>query len=587
MEESGNDLGIPLRHIVSRSSRAIKTGYQRFERPVYDYAYKYAPCRASCPVAQDIALATSLAARGHFDLALEALREENPFPAITGRVCYAPCERSCNRAEYDQPISIHAVERAIAEYGNCQPMAAAPRRYSESIGIVGAGPAGLTCAYHLARLGYAVTIYEARERPGGMLAYAIPVYRLPREVVAAEVAGLHALGVAFRCGVRIGKDLSFEDLHRAHDALFLAVGRGRVRTPSIPLPTDGRVQAALDFLEAASTGTARSLFGHVAVIGGGNVAVDAARTALRLGAETVTLCCLEARSAMPAHPPEVEAALAEGVALVDRVAPVDLATNGGPLRLALAPVQWMQRSADGSVQFGTGQEQYLLFVSSVLYAVGQEADLSFLPSTLAGSCGFHTDAWGRTAIPRVFAGGDVAGAGNVVNAIAQGKRAAIAIDSTLRGRSLEGLEEDLQIGPEGPLSMSAYHALRRGEPNPAPARRVRLHHINLDYFPPAEAAPTRQVEPSARARSFVETTLPLSPQEAEAEAARCFHCGTCHLCGNCFIYCPDSSVLQLEDWGFTIDLDHCKGCGVCVEECPCNAMSMVPEGEGARAPVLR
>ncbi|MBI3945243.1 MAG: FAD-dependent oxidoreductase [Armatimonadetes bacterium] len=582
MEEFGDDLGIPLRHIVSCSSRTIKTGYQRFERPVYDHAGKYAPCRAGCPAGQDIAWAASLAARGRLDLALEALRDENPFPAITGRVCYAPCERACNRAEYDQPIAINALERAYGEHGNGHPVSPAPRRHRESIGIVGAGPAGLTCAYHLARFGYAVTVYDAHERPGGMLAYAIPAYRLPREVVAAEVAGLHAMGIAFRCGVRVGTHLSFEDLRRAHDALFLATGLGRARMPSIPLPADGRVQPGLDFLRAVSTGTARPLYGHVAVLGGGDVAVDAARTALRLGADAVTLCCPETRATMPAHPPEVEAARAEGVEVVERVAPADLAANGGPLRLALAPVQRMRRAADGSVRFDTGGQQRLLFVSHLVYAVGQEADLSFLPSPLADRRGLRADVWGRTAVAGVFAGGDVTGAGSVVNAVAAGKRAAIAMDCLLRGRSLAGIEEQISVGHEGALSMAAYEALRRGEPDPPRARPVRSHQINLDYFPPADRARVRELEPDARARSFAEAAPPLSPEAAQSEAARCFHCGACNMCGNCFIYCPDSSVLQLEDWGFAIDLDHCKGCGVCVEECPRSAMSMVPEWEVAR-----
>ncbi len=579
----GGESELPLRHLTSRSSRVIRTGYQRFERPVYDFASKYPPCRAGCPAGHDIAWAAYLAARGRMDLALQAFKEDSPFPAITGRVCYHPCESACNRGEYDKPIAISAIERAFAEYGNGHPVEAAPRVHEESVGIVGAGPAGLTCAYHLVRLGYPVTVYDANDRPGGTLAYGIPAYRLPRETVAAEITSLCSLGVAFRCGVRVGVDLPFADLRRAHHALFLAPGLARARALLLPAPKDAHVESGLAFLRAASTGRAKPLSGSVAVIGGGDVAVDAARTALRLGAEKVTICCAEARDDMPAHPAEVEAACREGIEVLDRVAPQSLAAGTRGILLSLAGVRRVRRTDDGGVAFDLEAEPArVLNVAHLFYAVGQDADLSFLPEPLSHRRRLRVDGWGQTSLPGVFAGGDITGAYSVVSAVGAGKRAAIGIDALLRGLDLEEFEAQIRVGHTGALSMRAYEAARVGQPVSVARHAVRLADINLDYFPPSERARPREADSGARVVSFAEVNAALSPAEAEAEARRCFHCGTCNMCGNCFLYCPDSSVIQLENWGFAIDLDHCKGCGVCVEECPRDAMSMVPEGEGAR-----
>ncbi|MDH7568423.1 MAG: FAD-dependent oxidoreductase [Armatimonadota bacterium] len=573
---------IPLRHVVSRSSREIKTGYQRFVRPVYVYTACYAPCRAACPAGHDIAWALQLAAHGRLDLARHAFREESPFPGVTGRVCYHPCEHACNRGGYDEAIAIHTLERTLSDLANGDVVTPPPRLYRESIGVVGAGPAGLTGAYHLARMGYPVTVYDANEHPGGALIYAIPAYRLPREVVAGEAASLHALGVAFRCGVRVGTDLSFATLREEHAAILLAPGLARARPFPVAAPSDPRIEAGLHFLRRAGAGDTVRLSGEVAVIGGGDVAIDAARTALRLGAGAVILCCPEPREEMPAHPDEVAAALAEGVQIRHRLAPVGVALTERGVELELAGVARVRRGDDGAVAIAVGRGRQTLRVSHLIYAVGQEADLSFLPRPLGEQARLRVGRWGETELPGVFAAGDVAGTYNVVNAVGSAKRAAVGIDAYLRGRSLAGVEAQIGIGEGGAISMRAYHALRRGEPSPPLNRPIGLQHLNLDYFAPARREVAPEVSPSARVRSFTEVCLPFTPEEALAEARRCFHCGTCDMCGNCFLFCPDSSVIQLEDWGFTIDLDHCKGCGVCVEECPRAAMAMVPEGEVAR-----
>ena len=570
----------PIRHMTARSSRAIKTGYQRFERPVYDYAAKYAPCRRGCPAGHDTAWATCMISKGRYDLALRVLREENPFPSVTGRVCHHPCEDACSRGDYDQPVAIQALERACAEYGDTDPVELAPRLHEESVGIIGAGPAGLACAYHLVRLGYPVTVYDANDTPGGILAYGIPAYRLPREVLETEIDRLRRMGVAFRCGVRIGVDLSFAQLRQSHHALFLAPGLARARQLSVPMPKDPRVESGVAFLRAARLGVARSVSGHVVVIGGGDVGIDAARSALRLGAEKVTLCCGETRTEMPAHPEEIEAARHEGVEILDRVVPARVDATRNSVNLTLLPVRAMRRDPDGTPRFDVEEGPgWQIRAARLLYAVGQEADLSFLPPSLAQGQRLRVDAWGQTSLPGVFAGGDITGAYGVAEAVGSAKRAVIGIDAWLRRLPMEGLEELVAVGDSPIVSMHAYHAYRHGERVIPSRTEVRIDEINLDYFPPAARARPREVDPEIRASGFLEVALPLSADEAREEAGRCFNCGTCNMCGNCFIFCPDSSVFQRPDWGFAIDLDHCKGCGVCVEECPRQAMSMVPESE--------
>ncbi|MGQ9696470.1 MAG: FAD-dependent oxidoreductase [Armatimonadota bacterium] len=576
MKTSPSDPSFPLRFISTRSSAEIRTGFQRFERPVYDYASKYSPCRAACPAAHDIALALYMASLGRFDLAWKLFREESPFPGITGRVCYHPCEVACNRGGYDEPVAINALERALDEYGSKLDAKAPARRYPESVGIVGAGPAGLTCAYHLARLGYGITVYDANPSPGGMLAYAIPAYRLPADIVARAADDIASMGVEFRCGVRVGEDISMDELRRRHNALLLAPGLSASRTPKGMAADDARVVPGLEFLRRMRMHEKQQLQGSVAVIGGGDVAVDAARSAMRCGADRVSIYCPEARALMPAHPQELSSAAAEGVLIMDCLLPEALQAENG-LHLVMRDVEEVLQDDSGAYSFRTGERTTLHGpFDYVIYAVGQQAELSWVPEPLLDGGRISCGPFGETAEPGIFAGGDAAGTYNVVNAIASGKRAAIGIDSYLRGLSLHCVAERISVGPDGPPSMAAYIDLREGLEITTAVQPIKLEHINLSYFPKAKRAqqPTRE-----DVCGFQEVNLPLSRSAAEEEAARCFNCGLCNMCGNCFHFCPDSAVLRRRGWGFEIDLDHCKGCGICVEECPRGAMRMVPEAE--------
>lgn len=575
---------IPIRFIATEKSSKIKTGFQRYERPIYDYPTKYSPCRAGCPAGHDIARALYLLSLERPDLAYQVFREESPFPEITGRVCYHPCENVCNRRGYDGAIAINALERTFSDLGRPRyPVKKPEIRYPETIGIVGAGPAGLTCAYHLAHLGYQVTVYDANPGPGGVLAYGIPPYRLPRDILNQSAENIEQLGVQFRFNTRIGEDLPFEELRRRHSAIFLGVGLTRPRKPDIPLPKHPDIIAGLTFLREVSTGTARPLGPRVAIIGGGDVAIDAARSARRLGAQQVLLCCLEKREEMPAHPEEIQSALAEGIQIIPEVAPHDLTLHPNGLLLVLSAVEEFTRDPKG-ISFSVNTEKLQAFtVNQVIYAIGQQADLSFLPPPLSSLNRIYVGELGETPLLGVFAGGDITGTYNVVNAIGTAKRAAIGIDLYLRGWNREEVINQIKIGHHGVLSMESYRLWREKQKSSPQRYEVTLGDINLGYFPSIPRTPLPELPPEQRIRSFEEVNRALSAPQAFQEARRCFNCGMCNMCGNCFLFCPDSAVVQRADWGFEIDLDHCKGCGVCVQECPRDAMEMVPEMEARDA----
>lgn len=576
-----DDLLTPEGRIISKErSIQFRTGMQRFERPVYDYPTKYSPCRAGCPAGHDIAWALFFVARGRPDLALQIFKEESPFPAITGRVCYHPCELVCNRGHWDEPIAIHALERSFADRGRPD---APPQRiepvYPETVGIVGAGPAGLTAAYHLVRLGYRVTVYDANPEPGGVLAFGIPPYRLPRDILRREIADLEAMGIEFRCSTRIGRDIGWEELEARHQALFVAVGLSRPRPLGPSFPQDPRLQAGLDLLRQVSLRNAPRLHGQVRVIGGGDVAVDVARSALRLGAKEVWICSLEQRSEMPAHPEEIEAALREGVHLRNGVALMGVEALPQGLRLRFGKVKRFRRESDGSVAYEVDEVATEVHTAAfAFYAIGQMADLSFLPEPLCHRPRLEVGPFGETERLGLFAGGDIVGTYNVVNAIASAKRAVVGIDAYLRGFDPREAQARIRLGSEQVLSLRAYRQWREGDRETLITTGVPFAQINTDYFPHAPRQPLPEA-PFDGSRPFGEVVASYDWETMLQEAERCFNCGICNLCGNCYLFCPDAAILQRRDGGFEIDLVHCKGCGVCVEECPRGAMAMVPERE--------
>ena len=311
--------GVPVVAVSSTSTLVNKTGSWKYIRPVYQD--RVAPCNHGCPIGIDIEGYMNLVREGHIDEAVDLLRRENPLPATTGRVCYHPCETQCNRAQFDEAVAIHAVERMLGDRALAAPLPEpAPRTRTETVGVIGSGPAGLACAYHLARLGYGVTVYEAEAEAGGVLRWGIPGYRLPKDVLSREIARITALGVTVRCNARVGRELTFGEVAR-HDAVFVASGVHRSRPLGIPGEELEGVMPGLAFLREVNAGRRRDIGRRVVVVGGGNTAMDCARTAVRLGADVLVLY-RRGRAEMPANREEVEEAVCEGVRFEFLAAPI-------------------------------------------------------------------------------------------------------------------------------------------------------------------------------------------------------------------------------------------------------------------------
>ena len=599
--------GVPPVAVSSTSTRMNLTGSWKYIRPVYrDHV---APCNQGCPVGIDIEGALNLVREGKVEEARDLVLRENPLPAVTGRVCYHPCEGACHRAGFDEAVAIHAVERMLGDLALEAPLPEpAPRTRRGDVAVVGSGPAGLACAYHLVRLGYGVTVYEADPEPGGILRYGIPEYRLPKRVLAGEVARLSALGVDFRCGVRIGTDLTAGELDR-HAAVFVATGAHRPRRLGIAGEDAPGVRDGLAFLREVNAGGRPELGRRVIVVGGGNTAMDCARTAVRLGAD-VTVLYRRGRAEMPARPDEVEDALHEGVRLVLLSAPVDVRTAlAPPGREPLESLKSMFEGADAlrlearvvgltCVRMALGApddsgrrrpepvpgSEAFVPADTVLTALGEDAELDFLPDDVKpGSNSIPVNPLAGTSRAAWFAGGDIIEQPHTVAfAIGSGKRAALGIDRYLRMREGEiGDGTDLgalRYGPAGNLSATRWTGddpvRRTSEINEV----VAFGQLNLAHFTHAPRRADRMAEPGERRHAFVESNRGLASDDARAEAVRCLNCGVCNSCELCLIFCPDVAIARGAGGGFEIAYEYCKGCGVCAAECPRGAITMTREG---------
>ena len=530
------------------SSLANRTGSWRVERPVY--VDRMPPCNDACPAGENVQRWLYLAEEGAYEQAWRALVQDNPLPAVMGRVCYRPCESACNRARLDEAVGINAVERflgdqAIAEGWALPPAGARGAADRARVLVVGAGPAGLSAAYHLRRLGHDVTVAEAGKAPGGMMRYGIPTYRLPRDVLDAEVERILGTGVELQLG-RTVTDVAAVMGAERYDAAFLAVGAQIGRRAYIPAGDSARVLEAVSLLRSMEDTGPPQLGRHVVVYGGGDVAMDAARTARRLGATDALVVYRRTRDRMPAHDVEVEEALEEGVSM--RWLSTITAIDEG--RLA---VERMVLDEHGFPQ-PTGQLEELE-ADSVILALGQETDTAVLDALT----GLHLDhgvaevgADMMTGHPGVFAGGDmVPGDRTVTTAIGHGKRAARAVDAWLAGTRWSPPERH------------------------APAAFERL---NTWYYTDAPRTVRRRLDAARRVSTFDEVTAGLDEEDALFEARRCLSCGNCFECDNCFGLCPDNAVVKLgPGQRYRFDYDYCKGCGICVAECPCGAIVMEPE----------
>jgi len=578
---------------------------------------KRAPCTSACPLGTNVKAYVSLIAARRFSEALEVVRLTNPFPGICGRVCPHPCENECLRADVDEPVSIAALKRFIADYelrrgltpGYSKKINSTRMTTGWSVAIIGAGPAGLTCAADLARAGCSVTVFEERARAGGMLAYGIPAYRLPKDILDVEISAIEAMGVDIKLNTRVGTKPGFNELIGQFDAIFIASGAPRPRR--LGITGEREVKEGLNywdtFLAEASTGEGKNPGERVVVIGGGNTAVDCARVALRLGSKDVRILYRRTKKEMPAFRDEIDEAEEEGIKIQFLVSPIRIVHEGGKIsgveciRMRLSPNKERDKTGRRIVVPVPGSN-FFIPCDMIIPAVGQELDTSFLGEIKGpglGSSGFLAvnPRTLETTLKGVFAGGDAAGGpGNILDAILSGHRAA---DSILRY-----------------LSGDKYYPVDQGEFLHAGEFSIRF------ALPPvARRLDGMLLSPAERKGSFKEVKIGLSEFEAVEEAGRCLRCGFCEECLECVGVCDkkqliieplkkgrsakkklellqvpvelhrkvisEGGVLIPGSWGkrisaFTARVDEvlCRGCGLCEEACQYKAIQVVYQGTG-------
>jgi NADPH-dependent glutamate synthase beta subunit-like oxidoreductase len=573
----------PQLAISSTTTRVNRTGSWRYIGP--GYHDRVAPCIVACPVGIDVEGYMAMLADGRIDEACELLLSENPMPAITGRVCNHPCESACNRATLDGAVAVHAVERMLGDRILSAPLPE-PRAHArdEAIAIIGSGPAGLACAYHLSALGYAVQIFERAEKAGGLLRLGIPSYRLPRDILDRQIEHLESLGVAINCNVRVGRDIGWDELAERFAAIFVATGAHVGRSLGIADDEPAGVMQGLEFLMRANRGEHVAVGSQVVVVGGGNTAIDCARTALRLGAHA-TVLYRRTRAEMPAIAQEIDDALAEGVELIELAAPVAYDLAGDELRGIVCTRMTLGEPDESGRRrpVPSAAPPFTIAATTILTAIGEDVELAALPNAVADGSAIAVDEWGETRVKIVFAGGDAAGSERTVaHALGAGKRAAIGIDrflATKRGDDGSRTIESLQPARRATPSMARWTA---SDPvmRTSPLEEVAgPDEINTAHFVPAPRRDDHHLPAGSAAMSFTEANLGLSPDEALSEASRCFNCGVCNGCELCMIYCADAAIRRVDasTGRFAIALEYCKGCGVCAEECPRGAISMTKE----------
>jgi 2-oxoacid:acceptor oxidoreductase delta subunit (pyruvate/2-ketoisovalerate family) len=539
---------LPPWAISTESTLYNKTGSWRNYRPVY--RNRIPPCNNACPSGEKIQQYIDILNQEEgLYKAWKLLTQDNPFPAVCGRVCFHPCENSCNRSDYDEPINIHTIERFIGDIGLNEGFKWRLPRVNKKykIAIIGAGPAGLSCAYHLRRRGYQSTIFEADNKLGGLLSQGIPSYRLPQDIVQAEIARIIKSDVKIHSNTAIGNEYDFDKLLKEYKTVFIAIGAHKEKKLGIPGAEHPSVIPALEFLYQLCAGKRVKIGQRVGIIGGGNSALDAARSVLRLGKKPIVIY-RRTENEMPAILDEIQEAKEEQIEFVFLAAPERIIIRNNKI-VSLECIKMKLGQADK-----TGRRQpipikgsdFKVGVDTIIPAIGEEVDTSFIP----GSFLKVLDDTVSTNYEGVFAGGDaVTGPKTVVDAIGAGKKAAHLIHCYLR-------QVCLPVG--------------------ASEKPVVFEDLNTAYFEHETRIPSGKLPLSSRLKTFAEVYQGYEKPQLKQECSRCFSCGVCNKCDNCFVFCPDMSVNKRAG-KYEFDYDYCKGCGVCVLECPRNAIGLVQE----------
>jgi 2-oxoacid:acceptor oxidoreductase gamma subunit (pyruvate/2-ketoisovalerate family) len=542
LEATAGQPVLPLTEHVEGPATGLKTGSWRTQVP--RYVEQLPPCNAWCPAGNDVVGFIQAVAKDGEAVAAAVLAKSQPFASVCGRVCPAPCMEVCNRRPYDGAVNIRGLERWIGDHAAAVRDDVPTRRDRRSVAVVGSGPAGMTAACELARAGHVVRIYEGEAELGGVLRTGIPAYRLPREALDREIESILGLGIETRCGEFLDAR-AITRLRRQHDAVILAAGLGRPTELDVLGADLPGVEQGTKFLHRVNLEGGASLHGHVMVLGGGNTAIDCARSAIRSGASMVTVAYRRTRTEMPAIKEEIAEAEREGISFLYQRQPVAFHGRRRLTQVELAEVQMGEPDASGRRRPVVTARTARFECDYALLALGQGADPGLLPEgAKVQENRVHYDG-GPT---NLFVAGDFAtNDGTVAHAIGDGRRAAARVLAAL------GEPATFPVPPDRP-------------------RAVTSEMIRFEHFPVTAGSHTIEIPLAGRDASFEETNLGLSDPR---EAGRCFSCGRCTQCDTCMAYCPEG-IIERRAGGYDVQLDFCKGCGICVTECPRHAMEMAP-----------